>query len=190
MKRVADMVCLMPACVMFGFMSSIKRIGNHRTLQMHFLESLHLAYIILLNGKFTNRYPTHSLVTQWLQGPDCTYDDDVLSVPVQFSIGNDSVVNSMLPPSVNPLPTGFVQLRAYGRTGSVYAMCPAVQVNDWRSEYVCIGGMKNPDSRYYDDCSDFTNWDGLPKTLLHETTPVDYAHFQRDLDSTIMIFYR
>nr|CAB3263235.1 uncharacterized protein LOC104266703 [Phallusia mammillata] len=58
--------------------------------------------------------------------PNCSYDD-VISVPVQFSIGNDLVVNSMLPPGVKPLPTGFVQFRAYGRAGSVYAMCPAVK---------------------------------------------------------------
>nr|CAB3263286.1 uncharacterized protein LOC108950076 [Phallusia mammillata] len=122
--------------------------------------------------------------------PDCTYDDDVLSVPVQFSIGNGSVVNSKLPPSVKPLPTGFVQFRAYGRTGSVYAMCPAVKVDDWRGEFVCIGGMKNPDSPYLDDCNDFTNWNGLPNTAVQKVTPVDYAHSQRDLDSTIMIFYR
>nr|XP_018669230.1 intelectin-1-like [Ciona intestinalis] len=111
-----------------------------------------------------------------------------LVVPVTYTIG-ESTLNNFVPPSMHfATATGFLQIRAQSYDGTYYAMCPAVKLNNCDGQYVCIGGVKNGYSRT-NDCNDLTDWNGLVTSPDYHTSN-NLAHSTKDIESTIMIFYR
>ncbi|XP_078485274.1 intelectin-1-like [Ciona intestinalis] len=111
-----------------------------------------------------------------------------LVVPVTYTIGK-SILNNFVPPSMQlATTTGFLQIRAESYTGTYYAMCPAVKLNSCDGQYVCIGGVKNGYSQT-NDCNDLTDWNGLTNNPDYHISK-SFAHSSKDIESTIMIFYR
>nr|CAB3262804.1 uncharacterized protein LOC100183495 [Phallusia mammillata] len=119
---------------------------------------------------------------------DCKTSGESLVVPITFTVGNSATVSDMTPPKVkgatNP---GFIQFYAKGKSGSVYAICPGLMVDDCSAEFVCVGGASN--HAHAADCNDFLSWGGYDgKTIGNQ--PANYSHSEKDIKSTIMIFYR
>ncbi|XP_078485276.1 uncharacterized protein LOC100183495 [Ciona intestinalis] len=111
-----------------------------------------------------------------------------LVVPVTYTIG-ESTLSNFVPPSMHlATTTGFLQIRAESHTGTYYAMCPAVKLNNCDGQYVCIGGVKNGYTQT-NDCNDLTDWNGLTNNPDYHISK-SFAHSSKDIESTIMIFYR
>nr|XP_026696034.1 uncharacterized protein LOC100183062 isoform X2 [Ciona intestinalis] len=117
-----------------------------------------------------------------------------LAVPVTYTIGK-SYLSNFVPPSMHSATTtGFLQIRAEAYDGTYYAMCPAVKLYNCIGHYVCIGGVKNGYNQTY-DCSDFPDWEGTERhagtsNIPDFLTSKNYGHSTKDIESTIMIFYR
>ncbi|XP_019637836.1 PREDICTED: uncharacterized protein LOC109480120 [Branchiostoma belcheri] len=69
--------------------------------------------------------------------------DNGPAIPIVYELGNDTLVESLLPPNVVSLHEavpGFVQFRVFTNTRSCTAVCPGVNYVGGNSETVCIGG--------------------------------------------------
>nr|XP_026690544.1 uncharacterized protein LOC100185179 isoform X2 [Ciona intestinalis]XP_026690545.1 uncharacterized protein LOC100185179 isoform X2 [Ciona intestinalis]XP_026690546.1 uncharacterized protein LOC100185179 isoform X2 [Ciona intestinalis]XP_026690547.1 uncharacterized protein LOC100185179 isoform X2 [Ciona intestinalis] len=145
-------------------------------------------------GRLVTKVQVESTLRKMLQ-PFKTYTwsaepcaSNHLVVPVTYTIG-ESTLSNFVPPFMKlATTTGFLQIRAESHTGTYYAMCPAVKLNNCDGQYVCIGGVKNGYSQT-NDCNDLTDWNGLTYNPDYHASK-NFAHSSKDIESTIMIFYR
>ncbi|XP_078490982.1 LOW QUALITY PROTEIN: uncharacterized protein LOC108949836 [Ciona intestinalis] len=176
-----------PKRIMFGY-TMLSRTGGRLVTKVQMESTLRKMLQPFKNYTWSDTqiiwYDNSSLNLHFLVACSSSH----LVVPVTYTIGESTLTN-FVPPSMHfATTTGFLQIRAESYTGTYYAMCPAVKLNNCDGQYVCIGGVKNGYSQT-NDCNDLTDWNGLT-TYPDYHTSKSYAHSTKDIESTIMIFYR
>ncbi|CAH1240165.1 ITLN2 [Branchiostoma lanceolatum] len=113
--------------------------------------------------------------------------DNGPAIPIVYELGNDTVMESLLPPNVvtrSEAVPGFVQFRVFTNTRSCTAVCPGVNYVGPNAEQVCIGG-----GGYWAEglsqCGDY-----LWKAYSGYGTGVAWSAPRLVVESVIMFFYR
>nr|XP_039258436.1 uncharacterized protein LOC120334985 isoform X2 [Styela clava] len=117
-------------------------------------------------------------------------DGEGLVAPVTFDKGSTNAILETIPPNFrSKVEAGYLEFRAYNVTGYPNAMCPGIKVKSFWPEFVCIGGISE---QIEDDgtCGDFAGWAGKSKDVVNREYASGNAHSQKDISSTILIFYR
>ncbi|CAH1240166.1 intelectin-1a-like [Branchiostoma lanceolatum] len=114
--------------------------------------------------------------------------DNGPAIPILYEVGNNSFVESLLPPNVvsgNEEIPGFVQFRVFNYESACHAVCPGVNSVGGNSEHVCIGGGGYWAEGAPRQCGDYVSkdWDGYG-------TGYGWSANQLVTESVIMFFYR
>ncbi|XP_077974219.1 uncharacterized protein LOC120347606 isoform X1 [Styela clava] len=162
-----------PSNIIMGYLLLSRQNGsNVTTSQSDAVASIVLDAIISLDDLF-NEYP-----------------EDSLLVPISIDKGSNDQIMTMIPPVYRDhIEPGYLQFRAYNSTGYPNAFCPGVKVKSISPEYFCIGGLSN-DATKYGTCGDFAGWGGKLDDVIAQSSANGSAHSQKDISSSILIFYR
>nr|XP_039258514.1 uncharacterized protein LOC120335080 [Styela clava] len=117
-------------------------------------------------------------------------ESEGLVAPVTFDKGSTNAILKTIPTNFrSTVEAGYLEFRAYNLTGYPNAMCPGIKVKSFHPEFVCLGGISG-DIGDDGTCGDFAGWAGKNDDVINRDYASGNSHSQKDISSTILIFYR